>query len=361
MSLGSGNFEVASDLKDLFKTGRRPSETSQTSNLKPQTSRTFSETKRRTPQKAMDDFYAEAERNQHRQSESNIRASEESNVKAYYSKRPVDVEVDAFVDDSSELGLHEAASVGDTKAMQRELLLGARLDAEDANGCTALHFAVRNLHAQNITGWTALHEAATTGQEQVIRHLLMLGADVRGKTKEGDTALHKAARWNHLALVQALINAGSDADAVDNLGRRPSDRTSNPERAEEASSSWVPPSRPTSAQVRTQRQSSLADFWETYEARWKLFASASDGSPTVAYNDVPFPGRDAESSLDVMLYGTTDDESKRKRLRKELLRWHPDKFLGTCSSRLRKSDQERIMAQVKEIARMLHTAIKNYS
>lgn len=53
-----------------------------------------------------------------------------------------------------------------------------------------------------------------------------------------------------------------------------------------------------------QKQSSLADMWETYEARWKLFASATDGSPTVGYNDVPFPARDAETSLDVMLYGT---------------------------------------------------------
>lgn len=70
---------------------------------------------------------------------------------------------------------------------------------------------------QNITGWTALHEAATTDQETVVRHLLMLGASVHTKTREGDTALHKAARWNRLDTVRTLLTAGSDADAVDNV------------------------------------------------------------------------------------------------------------------------------------------------
>lgn len=53
-----------------------------------------------------------------------------------------------------------------------------------------------------------------------------------------------------------------------------------------------------------------------------------------------------------------DSETKRKRLRLELLRWHPDKFMGKFGSRLREGDREAIMAQVKDIAHQLHDATK---
>ena len=56
-----------------------------------------------------------------------------------------------------------------------------------------------------------------------------------------------------------------------------------------------------------------------------------------------------------------DDESERRRLRAELLRWHPDKFLGQFGPRLQERDCADIMTQVKEIAHALHTATKAYA
>lgn len=72
---------------------------------------------------------------------------------------------------------------------------------------------------QNITGWTALHEAACNGRLNVAETLLHLGADVHSRTNDGDTALHKAARWGRVDTVKLLLLVGADARARDKVRR----------------------------------------------------------------------------------------------------------------------------------------------
>ena len=71
---------------------------------------------------------------------------------------------------------------------------------------------------QNISGWTALHEAACNGRLNVTQTLLHLGADFHSRTNDGDTALHKAARWGRVDIVRMLLLVGSDARARDKVG-----------------------------------------------------------------------------------------------------------------------------------------------
>lgn len=68
---------------------------------------------------------------------------------------------------------------------------------------------------QNMTGWTALHEAACNGRLNVTQTLLHLGAHVACRTNEGDTALHKAARWGRVDIVKMLLLVGADPRAKD--------------------------------------------------------------------------------------------------------------------------------------------------
>lgn len=57
-------------------------------------------------------------------------------------------------------------------------------------------------------------------------------------------------------------------------------------------------------------------------------------------------------------YLMQESGEKKRRLRAELLRWHPDKFTGHFAQYLAESDKKRILAKVQEISQMLTTAAR---
>lgn len=63
-----------------------------------------------------------------------------------------------------------------------------------------------------------------------------------------------------------------------------------------------------------------------YELQWARFAASSN--MVVSYLDVPFPVQPGqEASLErVLLHGVTPERHKKK-LREEVLRWHPGELL----------------------------------
>jgi hypothetical protein len=80
-------------------------------------------------------------------------------------------------------------------------------------------------------GHTALHVAAGAYQDEVVRTLIGLGADVRARNRRGAEPLHEAAvgdpgsaYWNldaQVAVVVRLIAAGADPNAIDKDGATP--------------------------------------------------------------------------------------------------------------------------------------------
>ena len=62
-------------------------------------------------------------------------------------------------------------------------------------------------------------------------------------------------------------------------------------------------------------------------------------------------------ALQNMLCAQTPEE-KKKRLRAELLRWHPDKFQALFGRSLRPDDADQILAKVKEISQAINVAVK---
>lgn len=56
------------------------------------------------------------------------------------------------------------------------------------------------------TGYTALHYAARSGNEDICRMLIAGKADVNAATNGGCTSLHRAASMGHLHIVQLLLN-----------------------------------------------------------------------------------------------------------------------------------------------------------
>ena len=137
--------------------------------------------------------------------------------------------------------LHLAAMTGDCATIERlledeELMLDVDVQ-KDVDGTTPLHSAIivgntpavaclirlgANVEAVGNNGVTPLMMASTTGRIDIVTVLLDaraedgLGVDLdldRAHAFAGNTALHFAAEMGHVAVVRALCQAGSNADA----------------------------------------------------------------------------------------------------------------------------------------------------
>ena len=116
-----------------------------------------------------------------------------------------------------------ATAVADGQAPKR-----VNTNAVDADGTTALHWAVRgndiqkvrallgtgaNPNAANNYGMTPLILAATNGNAAITQALLTAGADANRAASRGQTPLMTAARAGNAATVKALLDKGAKVDA----------------------------------------------------------------------------------------------------------------------------------------------------
>ena len=130
-------------------------------------------------------------------------------------------------------GLHAAAHRGDLSEMQKLIAAGAKLEARDRHGRTALHVAAfakqrdairllanarADLGALENDRYDAVTIAAVADDEETLRVLLSLGASAKLTTSRYDgTALIAAAHLGHVGVVKQLIAAGAPLDHVNNL------------------------------------------------------------------------------------------------------------------------------------------------
>ena len=159
-----------------------------------------------------------------------IKASDGSVVRALLARA---VDVDAREADGT-TALHWAAHKGDAEAVR--LLLAAGADVEAANrysvtplmlACArgsapiveALLGAGADANAALPEGETVLMTAARTGSVRIIRMLLAGGADIDARERwRGQTALMWAAAENHPAALHTLIELGARADERSTAG-----------------------------------------------------------------------------------------------------------------------------------------------
>lgn len=75
-----------------------------------------------------------------------------------------------------------------------------------------------NSRVQDVNQTTPLHLAAATGNEMLVRSLILAGAKVTDKDSHGRTAVHVASETGHAILVSALIQNDANYEAVDAEG-----------------------------------------------------------------------------------------------------------------------------------------------
>jgi ankyrin repeat protein len=147
--------------------------------------------------------------------------------------------LDRGVDVNAEWGgtaLMSAAYYGNLDILKLLIERGANVHAVNKEGETALHYGARGLrpsikivgtllgsgaqvNAQDHNGRTALMNGLDS--REVTQSLLAQGADVRLRTKDGDTALAYAAGRDMLWLIKPLIDRGADVNTSNKDGETP--------------------------------------------------------------------------------------------------------------------------------------------
>jgi ankyrin repeat protein len=125
--------------------------------------------------------------------------------------------------------LIDAVRAGDRAAVRARLARSA-VNSTEADGMTALHWAVRgddlatvelllkagaNAGAANRYGITPLSLAATNGNAAITRALLKAGANADAAGPDGETVLMTAARAGSAEVVNALLDRGVNVNAAE--------------------------------------------------------------------------------------------------------------------------------------------------
>jgi hypothetical protein len=166
--------------------------------------------------------------------------------------------------DKVDVAFISAAGYGNTKDLERWFQAGAKIDARDYSGRSALHLAAyvgqfenaqwllergtdklsrdyayntalhiacgqghmsvvdllggdSNVSLRGLNGDTPLHVASSKDYDGVVCALLAYGADVNARNDGGQTPLHLAARSGSISVARVLLDAGADLKAVDRM------------------------------------------------------------------------------------------------------------------------------------------------
>ena len=126
----------------------------------------------------------------------------------------------------------DAVMRGDKAAVQKLITQHADVNAPQADGATALHWAVfksdkemvdlliragANAKAANREGATPLWLASVNGDAAIIEALIKGGADPNEKQPLGRTPLMEASRTGNVEAMKVLLDHGADANAKESL------------------------------------------------------------------------------------------------------------------------------------------------
>lgn len=129
--------------------------------------------------------------------------------------------------------LIRAAAAGDTARVRHLIGAGARLEARDGNGRTALLAATEgnqvdsaraliaagaDVNARDSIGDSPYLLAGARGHTEILRLTLAAGADLKSTNRYGGTALTPACHYGHVDNVRVLLATRIEIDQINRLG-----------------------------------------------------------------------------------------------------------------------------------------------
>lgn len=110
---------------------------------------------------------------------------------------------------------------GGVKVSSQTPVFGSIEDGDMEEFTLCLSETPECIHETNKNGWTPLHQAAYSGELQMLKTLIAKGAELDATDHDGDTAVHYAAVQGELDCVKALAAAGCALETKDNDGETP--------------------------------------------------------------------------------------------------------------------------------------------
>lgn len=86
----------------------------------------------------------------------------------------------------------------------------------------------------------------------------------------------------------------------------------------------------------------------------------SNSKMTLKFTDVPWPCHgDTQEMINLVVRWSElkTEEERKKFLKEQQVRWHPDKFLQKCGNRLDDDDREKVIEQVKELSQEINSLL----
>ena len=138
--------------------------------------------------------------------------------------------------------LHEAIRYGNVENARLLLDAGAKVNAQDNLGKSPILLIMpkknqaeiynllleykANIYLKDLYGDSVLHVATMNGADDTtLKQLILAGADINERNKEGITPLALAVDHRRTAIIQFYIDAGADIHAEDNMGETPLTRS----------------------------------------------------------------------------------------------------------------------------------------
>ncbi|KAL3696446.1 hypothetical protein R1sor_010522 [Riccia sorocarpa] len=313
--------------------------------------------------------------------------------------------------------LKAAPSISDTIENISRLSVPSVVNVKDTRGFTPLHHACYSgsddavkyllsegagVHFRDLRGNTPLHIAAKLKSESIVSILKEAGADMEAFNDDGQTPSeildrNEKAEWakfntekdqswyDHLAgevsedewwgesfadvpepdswesILESMAEnyqsrSTYDDPYISHFGREKKPRKEKMPGKDRSEPANMEQKKNYPEKVNLQKDSTLLDS-RNYQKRWREFSTSYN--LCLSYSDIPFPVAEGkEETLAQVFIQEIDPPLQRDVLRKEILKWHPDKFLQKWGARLRGPDYDRIVARVNEISQALNILYK---
>ncbi len=140
------------------------------------------------------------------------------------------------------------------------------------------------------------------------------------------------------------------------------------EREQELRKRRQPASRPTSPYTFLP----MKEAWEVYERRWHSAVAEDAGNAALlTFESIPWPMNPQPTSVHeldgalvksfILSPAHSLGKPAKQRLREQLLRFHPDRFLGRWLSRVGENDRAAVKEGVNKVARYINEALAQHS